>query len=297
MLAPVVLFVYNRPEHTQRLLETLERNQQVEASELYIFSDAERGIKEADSVAEVRRKLEEYVPKSGFKKVHIEYAEKNRGLAASVISGVTKVIEEYGRAIVLEDDLLVSKDFLQYMNEALDFYCNEKDIWSISGYSFPMKVLRKYSHDIFYSYRGCSWGWATWKDRWETTDWNVSKYTDLLNDQKLQKKFNRGGNDLTVMLKNQMEGKLDSWAIRWCFSQSLAGKYTIYPKYSRVINEGCDGSGTHSGISNEYSTKFEDSIIACKFERLSIDRRIAREFKHKYSDTILKKIKRRIISR
>lgn len=294
MLAPVVLFVYNRLDHTTRVLETLAKNTLAKDTELYVFSDAaksENGLEKVNAVREYIRRMDWH---ENFRNVTIVEAEKNKGLAKSVIGGVSEIIEKYGKVIVIEDDLVLSPYFLSYMNDALDYYEEDEKIWAISGYSFPMRSLKNYDHDIFYSYRGCSWGWATWKDRWSTVDWNVNDYAELLNNTERQKLFNRGGNDLVNMLRLQMEGKIDSWAIRWVYAQSKQDMYTVYPKYSYLGNGGCDGSGTHSGNNDSYYTDIKQSKEKCKFEKLEIDKALAREFWYKYSDTLDKKIKRNV---
>lgn len=294
MLAPVVLFVYNRLDHTARVIETLAKNELAIDTELYVFSDAAKTEKGLDKVTAVREFINDKSWHDRFKSVTVIQAEKNKGLAKSVIGGVSKIIDQYGSAIVIEDDLVLSPFFLNYMNEALYFYEEDQKIWAISGYSFPMRSLKKYDHDVFYSYRGSSWGWATWKDRWEKVDWEVQDYEELMHSPKRQKLFNRGGADLVNMLKLQMEGQIDSWAIRWVYTQSKLDTYTVYPKHSYLGNDGCDGSGTHSGDDDSYATDIQQSRKQCKFETLEIDKKIAREFWYKYSDTLDKKIKRNL---
>lgn len=294
MLAPIILFVYNRLDHTQGVIETLLKNTLAKESEFYIFSDAAKTENGVEKVNEVRKFIRDDSWHTGFKKVSIIEAEKNKGLAKSIIGGVSEIIQKYGKVIVLEDDLKLSPYFLEYMNDALEYYREDEKIWSISGYSFPMKSLKKYSHDIFYSYRGCSWGWATWADRWETVDWQVKEYEQFINDPKWIEHFNRGGVDLTNMLKMQMDGKIDSWAIRWCFSQSNQDMYTVYPRISYLENAGCDGSGIHSSVYDEYYTDMSQCVPKCKFETLKIEKKIAKEFQMKYKDTIRKKIRRRL---
>lgn len=294
MTAPVVLFVYNRLDHTMNVIDSLKKNQLSEKTDLFVFSDAAKNEKASEAVKSVREYLRESDWKDSFRKVTIVEAEKNKGLAKSIIGGVTDVLKEYGKVIVLEDDLVLSPYFLKYMNGALDYYQNVSDVWSISGYSFPMKSLKNYPHDVFYSYRGTSWGWATWLDRWEKTDWEVKDYAKLMSDKEMQKQFNRGGNDLTGMMTAQMEGRINSWAIRWVFAQSNLNMYTIYPKNSYILNDGCDGSGTHVGNTTEYQTDIQNGISECKYEILKIDKKLAREFWYKYSDTLDKKIKRNL---
>lgn len=302
MLAPVVLFVYNRLEHTKVTIDTLAKNELVKETELFVFSDAAKSENVQEKVAAVREYIRQEEWKKNFKQVTVIEAEKNKGLAKSVISGVTELINQYGKVIVIEDDLNLSPFFLNYMNGALEFYENDKEIWSISGYSFPMKNLEKYPHDIFYSYRGSSWGWATWADRWKLTDWEVSCYDQFVKDKNWQKRFNRGGGDLPGMLAAQMDRKIDSWAVRWCFEQSNRDMYTIYPKHSYLGNEGLDGSGTNCGVENSNDFMIIRDSFQCKFEKLGPDKRLIREFYLYYTDTLdkkiirnLKKIKRKVL--
>ena len=292
MLAPVVLFVYNRLEHTIDVLESLSKNLLAKDTELFVFSDAAKSEKGLEKVNEVREYINRKNWQSSFQSVTIIQAEKNKGLANSVIDGVSEIIEKYGKVIAVEDDLILSPYFLKYMNGALDYYQNDSQIWSISGYSFPMKCLQRYSHDVFYSYRGCSWGWATWSDRWQTVDWEARDYYKMRDDEKWIERFNRGGVDLADMLTMQMEGKIDSWAIRWCFSQSNQEKYTVYPKNSYLQNSGCDG--THSGNNDKFHTNINDCVLECKYESLGIEKRLAKEFQKKYKDTISDKVKRKL---
>lgn len=294
MLAPVVLFVYNRPEHTKRVLETLSDNHLAEETEVFIFSDAAKNAKAKEMVENVRKEIHQKKWETCFLKLTIIEAEQNKGLSRSIIEGATKLIDEYGRIIVVEDDLTLSPYFLEYMNNALDFYEEDHKIWSISGYSFPMKSLKNYPHDVFYSYRGCSWGWATWADRWKLMDWDVKSYAAFQKDEAWQKRFNRGGGDLSNMLRLQMEGQINSWAVRWCFEQSNREMYTVYPKYSYLGNHGWDGSGTNCGVDRQFMVSEACALPQCTYEHLKIDRRISKEFYLKYTDTLDKKVIRNL---
>ena len=172
-LAPIILFVYNRPEHTKKTVEALKSNLFASESLLFIFSDGYKNQNDKRAVEDVRKYISTI---SGFKEIKINLKDNNLGLANSVISGVTEVINKYDKAIVLEDDIITSKYFLKFMNEALDFYEEDKRIYSISGYNFPIKIPESYQHKIYISPRPSSWGWATWKDRWEKVDWNISDF-------------------------------------------------------------------------------------------------------------------------
>lgn len=303
MPAPVVIFVYNRPEHTKKTIKALAENYLAKETDIFIFSDAAKTKKNTSNVQMTREYIDSVPEKNLFKSVEIIKAPKNKGLANSVINGVTEIIERYGEVIVVEDDLISSKDFLQYMNSALEYYKNNESIWSISGYNIPITIPSDYDHDVYLSYRGCSWGWSTWKDRWDRVDWNVSDYDCFKNSKELRKKFNLGGRDLANMLDLQMEGKIDSWAIRWCYAQSKLNMYTVYPVQSRIKNTGLDGSGTHSGLTTHYDVNFKNDNANCEFEDVKINFRIAKIFQNHYISLLNyylikpKKIIKKIIGR
>jgi hypothetical protein len=276
-LAPVALFVYNRADYTIKTIEYLKKNFLAKETELFIYSDAAKKPEQEEKVSKVREVISHV---EGFKKVTIILAEKNKGLAKSIISGVSELMALYGRVIVLEDDILASPQFLNFMNDALDFYENKPEIWSISAYNFPIEIPDSYKSSIYFAYRSSSWGWATWENRWSTIDWDIKDYSSYrLNPIKIHH-FCKGGNDLDKMLRYQMKGKIDSWAIRWCYNQSFQNKYTVYPVKSFVTNIGTDGSGTHCDptsarfnvkLSDEYSYSFEDNV--------TFERKILRNFK------------------
>lgn len=242
-LAPIVLFVYNRADHTKKTINRLQKNILAKKSTLFIFSDAPKKKENQKQVDTVRNYLNTI---SGFKKIIIIHRKKNYGLANSVIAGVSMVLEKHKKAIVLEDDLLTSPLFLKFMNKALDYYKNNEQIFVISGYSYPIKIPKNYLFDLYLGYRSSSWGWATWENRWKEIDWSVKDYKQFKQNKIKQKAFNRLGN-LSEMLANQMNGKIDSWAIRRTYAQFKLKKYTVFPRYSLVKNIGFDGTGIHCG--------------------------------------------------
>jgi len=287
LLVRVILFTYRRvPDKT---IESLLKNSLAKESELFIFSDGYKNEIDKKDVLEVRQYLKTI---DGFKNISIYESRKNKGLANSIIAGVTKIINEYEKVIVLEDDLIVSSDFLDYMNEALAFYKDDKKIWSISGYTPNLKCLKDYDKDVYLSVRANSWGWATWKDRWDSIDWEIKDWKEFKKDKKAVEKFNLGGNDMYKMLELQMLGKIDSWAIRWCYNQFKQNKYTVYPKYSKIINNGfADEKAQHN--SGQKWDKFDVALCNKKlrFEKISIvNKQILKEFKDLYSIGLYTKI-------
>lgn len=244
---PIALFVYNRPFHTLQTVEALEKNQEAKNSLLYIFADGPKD----NANDEVKQKIKEvrtYIRTiSGFKDIIIEEADKNKGLANSIISGVTKVIEKHSKVIVVEDDLITHKFFLRFMNDALSFYNNEEQIFCIGAITKRITIPSSYKNDVLVVPRIESCGWGTWKDRWLSAQWDISKYHIFeKNNKKDIKQFCRGGEDLWPMLQMQLEGKVDSWAVRWQYNMSIQNKLCLLPVYSLLTNIGMDGTGIHS---------------------------------------------------
>lgn len=280
--APIVIFTYRR--RIDKTIQSLLNNDLSKNHELFIFSDGFKTDIDRQDVIEVRKSLQTI---TGFKSIKIIKSKTNKGLANSIIDGVTQILEKYKNVIVIEDDLIVSNDFLTYMNGTLNFYEDEKSIWSISGYGPNLPCLNEYTEDLYLSVRASSWGWATWKDRWDTIDWEVKEFNRLAQNKQLQNSFDRGGNDMFKMLELQMLHKIDSWAIRWCFNQFQQNKYTVYPKKSKVINDGFgDNLGAHNNnIHNKKVITLDNSSI--KFQKLSPDPKLIQCFKA-YHDLSLK---------
>lgn len=274
MIAPIVVFVYNRVDKAQKMLDSLSANEIAIESDLFVFSDGPKKPND-EKVASVRSFLDSYDFNSKFKSTKIIKAEKNKGLACSVITGVSKVINEYGKVIVVEDDNIVASDFLTYMNGALDYYENKKSIWSISGYSHIEP--QNYNHDVYLMGRINSYAWATWKRSWEKTDWKVKQYKKFKFNLSKRHQFNKYGNDSSIMLDAQMAGAIDSWAIRFSFAMFCEKMYTIYPSVSKAHNIGEDGSGTHVATSKvDSSVSFSNKVT--RFENVKLDEKIIKQF-------------------
>lgn len=246
-LAPIVLFVYNRPWHTKKTVEALQKNKLAKESELFIYSDDARNEDARKSVDEVR----EYIEKiDGFKKVTIIKREKNWGLANSIIDGVTKIVNKYGKIIVLEDDMVTSPYFLKFMNEALEFYKDVKKVWHISGWNYPIKLDGQ--EDVFlWRVMNC-WGWATWADRWKYYEKNINKTINEFSNDDI-KRFNLDGTeDFWSQVIENKDKKINTWAIFWYVTIFKQNGLCLNPSQTFVENIGHDGSGIHCGESEAY---------------------------------------------
>ncbi|MDV5037640.1 glycosyltransferase [Vibrio diabolicus] len=265
-LAPIVIFVYNRPDHTLKTITALKNNFLSSDSELFIFSDAAKN--ESDKV-DVNRVREVISNISGFKKVCIIKQERNIGLAGSIINGVTDIVNKYGQVIVLEDDLVTSPHFLTYMNEALCFYKNEKSVWHISGWNYPIKT-EGLGDTFLWRTMNC-WGWATWSDRWQHFEKNSEKLIQSFDSDKIKSLNIDGATNFwdQVLLNNK--GKINTWAVFWYATIFSNKGLCLNPSASLVVNIGVDGSGSNCGISDVFTSVpsnktnfiFQDKIEEC----------------------------------
>ena len=258
-LAPIALFVYNRPDHTRRTLQFLKQNELAADSRLFIFSDGPKNAKQAEKVAEVRALIKQV---EGFKLVEIIERSSNLGLANSVISGVSQLMEEYGQAIVFEDDLITSPYTLRYFNDALVRYQNEVQVMHIGAYMYPLPIAESEQlPETFFFRAATSWGWATWARAWQHFNPDVEVLMKQFDaDQKHQFSI-EGSMNFWKQMQELKAGKNNSWAIRWYASIFLIGGLTLNPAHSLVSNIGHDGSGVHSGINEIYNVSINPQPV------------------------------------
>lgn len=290
--SPIVLFLYNRPNHTKLTLNALAKNVEAIESELFIYCDGLKtgsSEKDADNVQAVRQIANE---ENRFKKVNVICREQNLGLANSIISGVTDVVNQFGRIIVLEDDIVPSIGFLKYMNEALDLYENEDKVGCIHAWNYDLDST-KFSDTTFFLRGADCWGWATWKSSWSL----FNPDGKLLKDQILEKNilfdFNRKGTQpFYKMLIDQIDNKNDSWAIRWYASLFIKDIYCLHPVKSLVYNIGFDNSGTHCGNS-EIDQNTVDFIHLKKI-KIQESRWFYKAYLKKYNKSIIARVYNKI---
>ena len=261
MLAPIVLFVYNRPDHTQKVLDALKNNPEAKDSELFVYCDGAKENatdSEKEKIEETRQVIREIL---GFKRVSLIESQINKGLANSIIEGVTEIVNKYGRIIVLEDDIATSSGFLKYMNDALEIYSSSKKVMHISAYIFPFNDTKK--KYVFFSKPTTCWGWATWKDSWKHFEKNVDKQIDILNKGNHWNKFTL--NNSFPSFRNQLFqnkfGQINTWAIFWYTSVFMKNGICLHPSISLTNNIGLDGSGENCGEFSEiYNPYFNEKL-------------------------------------
>lgn len=256
--APVLVFCYRRPDHLRQTLASLMRCDGFEQSPIIVFCDGPRVAEEITAVEKTRATAMALLGDCA----EYRFSDVNQGLARSVISGVSEVVARFGRVIVVEDDLELAPTFLTYMNQALEHFAENAAVFQVSGYMFDVPELKSRSDAVLLPMI-VSWGWATWKRAWDQFDPEATGWEQLEKDFSLRRQFNlEGAYDYATMLKRQMVGQLDSWAIRWYWTVFKANGLTLFPPSTLVHNHGFDGSGSHGrGLLRNF-TSVDKSLCA-----------------------------------
>lgn len=256
-LAPITLFVYNRPWHTQQTIEALQKNELASESELFIYSDAAKTEQDSLKVKEVRNYIHAI---AGFKEITIIEREENWGLANSIIDGVTSLVNQYGKVVVLEDDIVSSPYFLRYMNDALEYYQNKESVMHISGWNYPINTA-DLPETVFLRGTSC-WGWATWARAWKFFEKNPQKLSKTFTKSDKYKFDYDGSAGMWSQVTGNLTGKLNTWAIFWYATVFKKRGLCLHPTKSLVENIGHDGSGVHCGDSNMYDDLLSDRPVS-----------------------------------
>jgi len=270
-LAPIGLSTYVRLQHLQKTITALQQNELARDSELFVFSDAPKPGDE-EKVAAVRSYLRTV---DGFNRVRIverkvnSRTKNNRG-------GIRLLLNRYGKAIFLEEDVVAAPGFLTFMNQALDKYEKNKQVFSVTGYCPPISIPLDYPHDVFFLKRCSAWGFGIWKDRFDSIRYiTPEEYERFASDPNQVREFvHGGGEDLMLMLKEEAYGKIDAGDVKAMYAQFLNGQYTVYPRQSLTLNIGFDGTGTHCGVTSRFNVSVSEQYSFSFPEDVVIDQRI-----------------------
>lgn len=256
--APVALFVYNRPDHTRRTLEALSANRLAAETPLYVFADGPKpdaSTAERERIAATRDLV---CSRPWTRRMTLSESSTNRGLAESIVSGVGRVLAEHGRVIVLEDDIVTSPGFLEFLNRGLELYANDPDVMHLSGYMYPLGLRQP--DTVFLRVLSC-WGWATWARAWQHYEPDIDRHLEFFNTPERVRRFNVEGHaDFYRQLQDNAAGRIRSWAVRWYASWLARDGLSLFPTQSLVRNIGHDGSGVHCGTSPRFDTTLADHI-------------------------------------
>lgn len=250
-LAPIVLFSYNRFSHIKQTIEALQKNKLAEESNLFIYSDGGKDQESWKKVNKIRKYLKTI---SGFNSITIIEQNTNIGLANSIISGVTEIVNKYKKIIVLEDDIITNSYFLTFMNDALNFYEKNEKIWHISGYLYPTCDYISKNDSFFINVATC-WGWATWSRAWQFFEQDCQKLVTMIPTESISK-FNLDNtyNWYNHLLLNY-EGRMNTWAIKWYTCLFHYNAFCLHPKFTLTKNIGNDNSGVHCNTNSIFTNQ------------------------------------------
>lgn len=291
MIIPVALFVFNRPKHTEKTLESLSNNVDADKINLFVFCDTTDDKEKLANVCKVKEIINQEKWKKKFKEVTVIERKENFGLYKNVTTGANYMFNNFESCIFLEDDLQTSRYFYQNMSNALLKYKDDERVWEISGFT-PNFKKKDQCKNLFFLYRANSWGWATWKKNWMAVNWNKDP---LELNKAIYKNLDKAGNDLKYLVNLYNKGKIDSWATRWCYYAIKNNKYTLYFKNSLVKNIGLDNSGTHSkqgSATNKFIVNINEiELCSDDFENIEYNKKINDSFNKNFNDSIFSKIK------
>lgn len=295
-VAPIALFVYNRPEHTRRTLQSLAATHGAKDSELTIFSDAAKTKNVEREVEAVREIIADV---RGFRSVEIIVRPENKGAAGSVIDGINYMLARHERAIFLEDDLVCAPHALTFLNDCLEQYADQPNILAASAYNYPstlMKIPESYEYDAYFSPGFFSWGWATWRRALAHVDWSVSDYDDFLASPSQLQAFQEIGGDLPDLLERQQRGELDDWVLPFTYSLFKNSFLTIRPTRSLIDNIGHDGSGLHCKSTELFRNDISGAGPINNFPKaVFVDKRLMRSSRFIHSRSPFYRAARRIL--
>jgi len=252
----IAVFAYNRPDHLDRVLSGLKEN---DVEHLYIFSDGAKETEDDQQVKAVRERIDQI----DWCQTTVRAHDRNLGLAESLTNGIRRVFENHSRIVVLEDDCVPAPNFISFMNDVLNRYADNKRVMNVSGYSPPIEIPEDYAYDVYFTYRSSSWGWGTWRSAWEHFEQDPFTLDQLKNKKKqLKSVTQKAGNDLYPMMRNQLQGDLDSWAVWWSYAIGKNSGLCATPVESKIRNIGHDGTGTHTGKSKKYDVDVDPTPVS-----------------------------------
>lgn len=269
-LAPIAIFIYARPDHLRRTIEELQQCEGFYQSPIFVFADGPKRPEQMPQIEAARNVAKQML---GERAVY-RFAETNKGLANSILDGVTELTKSHGKVIVIEDDLSLAPQFLKFINTALDQYETAANVYQVSGHMFDVPELRNSNSAVMLPLT-TSWGWGTWQRAWEQFDPACTGWQDLATDRGMRHRFSvHGAYDYASMLERQMRGKADSWAVRWYYSVFKQSGLTVFPPTTLVSNRGMDGSGSHGrGLFRKFQSPLSFSNKRASMPVPKIDQR------------------------
>lgn len=295
-IAPIVVTVYHRPDCFARCIEALRSNVLAPLSELYVLSDAPSKPEHEALVNQVRDYARTI---TGFKHVHLHFRETNCGGHESVIRGFKDVFATHDRLVFLEDDIIVAKDFLQYLNDGLEFFKENKKVFSIAAYKRPFRIPHAYKHDVFFLENYSPWGFGIWKDRFCSVDISdFDRYSLLLSKSALYKRLQEDEPMFLAILKADSSGRMKALDARFEYHIHMNQLFSIFPVMARATNIGFDARGEHCGGGGSFlHVRLSDALKRVNFDApVTLDRKIEKRFYAAAKPNVLFRVYRTVLN-
>jgi|TARA_B110000967_G_C18822993_1_gene529767 hypothetical protein len=281
-LPGIAIFAYNRPNHLKRTIKNLIQNYNSANYDIYFFCNGlnkDANPKKHLEIQNIIKRIKHFNSKKVFLRT------KNIGLANNILQGVSEVFKKKKSVIIIEDDIITNKNYLNYMSGGLDFFKNDKLIGTITGYSFT-NIDKLSSKDIYLSQRHASWGWGTWSHVWHKMRWDKKWILSKMNNKNFKKNFNNSGKDMHTALNKQLNGYNDALDILVNLNCFIMNRYSVCPKKSLLYNVGLDGSGTHCRKGDQIFNNFSKSFGVSAFQKIYVEKKIIRKIKESFSTPI-----------
>ncbi len=256
----VCIFAYNRIGGLKNLIKDIKKNKNFKLYEYYFFIDYPKQKINLSKNLKIIKIIEDF---KNFAKIKIVKRKKNFGLNKNILDGINSIKKKYKKFIILEDDLRISNFYLYYMQSLLDKYENHDKIYTITGYNYPKKIfklnLNKFSN--YLSKRPNSWAWGSWSKKWSKVSFEDKVFREIYSNKSKMKIISKYGEDLKYILRDTLNNKINSWAIKWTVYHILNNKFCIYPVKSLVNEEGFKYSPTNNFFK---TSKFNHKILTYK---------------------------------
>ena len=237
------VFCYKRAEKLKTSMEALLKNPECASLDIIFFADGYKNENDKPGVEATRNYIDSI---TGFKNIYKHFRERNYSTGPNFFEGLTYLSRHYNQFIIVEDDLVVTPNYISYMLAALDFYRDEKSVFCITGYVFPLN-LRNYDYDTIVYKRFCSYGWSCWSNRMRQIAWHTDELINLIQSTpNFKNRLNKEGFDLYRMLKKQINGTISTWDIQMQVHVAKHDFNIVYPVISKAKNIGFDNQSTNT---------------------------------------------------
>ncbi len=257
MKSPILVMTYRRPVNTKIILQLLKKYNH---KNVIVFND---GLKKKEHYLEHKKTRKIINEHKRINKLEIIFPKKNLTQKNNLPFALEKVFKKYDRAIILEDDCIPNRSFFKFCDLLLEKYKNDNRISQISGNNFLnfKKYKRRNNDSYFFSNFTSSWGWATWKDRWQGVyDKDIHLWPIIKKEMWLRDIFNnqKSYDFWTKAFDRRFKNLDDDWDRPWTLANLINNRLNVFPSKNLISNIGDDNSALHSNPKKWNNLKLEN---------------------------------------